>query len=344
MDRGCGNCGIDCGDFPVDPSEAEKKIRRRLHFVTNVGVPSIAIGGDIVINSRFPGLCKRVCVFICAVLLMLSMVGCNETEWGELPDRIAPPGFETRATPEIYNKDFMIRWGVDLDTFITADMLSDYFGELNSFCFNWLLSDPEERQLPLEDILGDYQYSFSVKCPKHETHYIALHIQNRAATKRGSRPEPLYISERGAQDSMAFSENDGWYRLGNVEYRYFDGLLYRIYWSSGNYTFDLYLDEFIGDECWFREERGFIAQLLREETAEDAVEEFNRDISRALFWGKVQRNWLPWVVPMVIVVLSVVTFLLIRRRRKRKAGASVLLEETSVEPDTDPGDSDTDTE
>ena len=143
---------------------------------------------------------------------------------------------------------------------------------------------------------------------------------------------------------MAFSENDGWYRLGNVEYRYFDGLLYRIYWSSGNYTFDLYLDEFIGDECWFREERGFIAQLLREETAEDAVEEFNRDISRALFWGKVQRNWLPWVVPTVIVVLAVVTFLLIRRRRKRKAGASVLLEETSVEPDTDPGDSDTDTE
>ena len=271
---------------------------------------------------------RCICLILC-VLVMLSLPAC-QSQAKEVELRSAPVLWNYLSYSE-YDLSQFTQW-VNIDTFVSAEMLQSRFGVFKSFEFQGLFDDCDTSDLLIVGYYGDcYSYGFSKETGSKYNISVRIEKLQSDGVARYLEKSTEYISSNDIDpDDLRYAKKTGTYLLGNIEYIYlyheeYDpqySLLSCMQWCTDNYAFWINIHEDRMDE-YALDDGGFIAQLLREETAEDAVEEFNRDISRALFWGKVQRNWLPWVVPTVIVVLVVVTFLLIRRRRKRKAAVAV---------------------
>ena len=209
-------------------------------------------------------------------------------------------------------------------------------------------SYPYSGSVVISESMDVYTYIFDTESGGKYTSAVRVEKLEQDGIPRHLTPKEGQANDVDPDDFRTAAA-PGVYLLGDIEYAYayneeYDperSILTSIRWSANGYVFLISMNETVVRSCDL-EEDGFIEQLLREETAEEAVEEFNRDISQSLLWGRIYRNWLPWIVPGVIVVSVAATFLLFRHRRKRKA--AMLVQETPDEPDTDPWDSNPDTE
>lgn len=209
-----------------------------------------------------------------------------------------------------------VSWGVapyvDMETYVSGEMLKDRFGILYVQRHKYVLTEASGNtpaKVSTEGYIYDFTFGYIRDLTKSD---ISFCISNAAA--------PL------TDDSVAIgvdpmdlrtADSSGCYQVGNIQYIYkasegSGAVLQAIRWQANENAYEIQLQP---RRTYDLEDGSFLAQLLREETAEKAVESFNTDISNELFWRNAWRGWLTGTILAVVLVSAAVLFFLLRRRQ-----------------------------
>lgn len=306
----------------------------------------------------------------CLLSLLLLMLGAGrptgptgtvsvDTEPTAVSQPVIPKGAPYNVRPlyrSEYSLEVMEQW-VDLDTFISAEMLESRFGNFDRFIFDARLdmAEPPFTGHTLEEIYTDcYMYYYEKETGgKYDLRIMVEKLQADGVERHTLRGDETISSSDIDPCDLRTAAKPGSYWAGNIEYYYLCNEAYdpqrsflsEVTWKGYGYVFNVDIDERYVQE-YSLEDGSFMAQMLRQETAPQAVAEFYKDILSALF-GEVtvvQGEEAPTdndpqpIVPVMIITIAVIgttaliAFLLIRRRRKRKATvAAPIPEETPPE-------------
>ena len=109
------------------------------------------------------------------------------------------------------------------------------------------------------------------------------------------------------------------YWIGDIKYTYARGQLLSVKWESKTNYFTISFSTGGGDiRTYDLNADTFVAQLLRESTAEKAITKLNTRIALSLAWRKFCKYWLPWVLTAAISCGTLAAIHLTQRRKKKK--------------------------
>lgn len=139
-------------------------------------------------------------------------------------------------------------------------------------------------------------------------------------------PKPTYItldSPDNREDLRGLESEDRYeYWIGDIKYKYAWGQLSSVRWETKTNQFIVCLNCCDNDiREYDLNADTFLAQLLRESTAEKAIAKLNTRITLSLAWRKFCRYWLPWILTAVVSCATIGTVYLILRRKAKKKKA-----------------------
>ena len=224
---------------------------------------------------------------------------------------------------------------VDTGSFISADMLQGFLGEFDTFAF-------QEARRKISPEAYAYRYKDDTLIVTAEN-YADLYIEKLPT----SGTAPLGVSNVPSTAALPASDLDprdlrraphnGIYRLGKLTYYYNDhydpngGLLNYIHWNAAGFSFTLALNGFAMD-TFDLQDGSFISRLLSEETAEQAVAQFDRKISLTLALRKFLTSWLPL---LALATTAVMALYFLHKMRAFNRALDKLT--TYEEPEASPG-------
>jgi len=271
-------------------------------------------------TNRKRTLHKGTMLFLIFVLLFTGCSSINDgyrdRDFSDFPPRLGGPAITLREYRSIHFDDW-VNW----DAFVSYDMLCGYFGDFYTFAFgdgngNWdegvraiLNTDSYRYQFVDKD---NIQYGIDIaetSAPVDLRDYSGPHyaeitdVPNKNDLRTAKASDPYFLV---------------YYYVGDIRYEYGHNGLSAIEWVTKNHHFTLHT----GRHALYDLENGsFIARLMREDTAEAAVEEFNAHISRCLALRSFCRHQLPWILVVVVSCATIGTVYLILRRKKKKKTA-----------------------
>lgn len=253
-----------------------------------------------------------------------------------------------------YSLSVMEQW-VDLDTFISADMLESRFGS-----FEYFLFDAELEPVPppftghtVKEVYTDsYHYYFKKDTGgKYDLHISIEKLQADGVVRHLTQSTKNVSASDIDPNDLRKASKTGTYWLGEIGYTYWYDKEYdpqyrnlnSIEWKLNGYAFCIAIDE-RAIEKFTLDDGGFMAQMLRQETAPEAIEQFAKDLFPEHYpndtseeTDKKDSDRMLWIVPSAIVffVITATTFILIRRKRKKNTAVMVTTpEETQLEKET----------
>lgn len=251
---------------------------------------------------------RYACTIICLVTMLLS-AACSAQQTASTsqpadsepqpsvaqtqPETVTPQvgneeSMPTGVSHDAYSLEILEQW-VDIDTFISAEMLQSRFGDFYQlqFAVEWK-ETPFSGPKQIEKVYTDCYYYRFVKeyGGKYDDLYVWVEkLQADGEVRHLLKTEDTILSSDGNPEDLREANRQGTYRVGNVEYVYVSdnpyaslpGSLCYIQWKTNGYVFRINLDQSdIMDDTL--DDGGFVEQLLREETAEAAIEQFSKEL------------------------------------------------------------------
>ena len=194
----------------------------------------------------------------------------------------------TWVSHDEYSLERLGEW-LDTDAFVSAEMLQKWFGDFYRlrFAVEWKespFSGPKEA----EKVYTDCYYYWFVKEYGGKYDDLCFWVEKLQAdgeVRHLLKTEETILSSGIDPVDLRKASRQGTYWVGSVEYvyvsdnpyAYMPGSLSYIQWKTNGYVFRISVEQSdIMD--YTLDDGGFVEQLLREETAEAAIEQFSRDI------------------------------------------------------------------
>ena len=206
----------------------------------------------------------------------------------------------------------------NLDVFISYNILRDYFGDFHGFGVgtDGLGITPEGYRYYL---VAESQQKFVL-----DIHEMSVPVNYYD----WSDNDPCYAgitdipNKNDLSTKLEVEEFDGYfsvyYYVGDIRYIYsaYDGHLRCVEWITQNHRFSLSVHEKPAENS------SFVARLLCEDTAEEAVADFDAHISRCLAVRRFCRFHLPRVLTVVafFAIAVLLIYLLCRAKRQKRLG------------------------
>ena len=245
-------------------------------------------------------------VLICLLIVLLAIfAACADDNWE--PPNSRDGYFSIRSIEEY--QEFFEHFSPP-DDYVLYDDLEE-LGHLDSANISAFRGKPVSRHsyYSFVDETG-FEYSLYIdKKPVQEydtglpkTTYITLDSPDNTEDLRGLESEDRYE-----------------YWIGDIMYKYAWGQLLSVEWETKTNQFTVCLSCTDNDiREYDLNADTFVAKLLRESTAEKAIEKLNTRVTLSLVWRKFCRYWLPWILVVVVSCATIGTVYLILRRRKNK--------------------------
>ncbi len=270
------------------------------------------------------------------------------------PVRKSKPYVTNALRRSEYGRKVMEQW-VDWDTFISAEMLESRFGS-----FEYFLFDAELESMPspftghtVKEVYTDSyhyyykkdtggKYDLRISIEKLQADGEVRHLTQSTKTVSASDIDP---------NDLRKASKTGTYWLGEIGYTYWYDKEYdpqyrnlnSIEWKLNGYAFKIDIDERYVQE-YSLDDGGFMAQLLRQETAPKAIEQFAKDLFPSQYPDESpdhsdenNKKWMLWIVVAVIVFFGIAAtaFMLLRRKGKKNTAVMVTPpEEAQLEKET----------